>query len=365
MKAKKFYETLQSPPNTKYENIRQSKTAKEKAYYIAMLALSAFLILFFCVLVSTLVDRIFGEEFELMSVVLVIMILTFRDVPFGYCIGDTLWALAVELAILLFVPTLTLFVPAWTLIFIHFICIFALISITCQNPEMGLAGMIVLCYALLFRDPIPADSILSAIGMFVFCYVILALVIILAHRKKNRGVRFIAYFKRFKIKDRQYLWHIRLALGLAIVLTVGMALKIPRFTWIAFACSTILAQYPYAKDSKGRIWERIEGVALGCVGFFIVAQFVPQSSFNVIGLASGFVMGFTTKYRSKTFINCFGPLAIAAPIYGVWEAPFMRIMNNVVGAVFAVLFALVYDKVIVERLVPKEESKLPEGPEKE
>ncbi len=351
MSIKHFYELLQSDANILWGKIRACDTRRGKVGHFWILTLRAFLVVAFSVLIVEVVTRLFGDVFVPMGVVLLIMILTYYVIPHGYNIVDSFWTQAVILGILIFVPTLTLYVPSWTLIFIHLISLAVLLSMTCQNPITGLGGMYGLVYAYLMRDPVEITMLPQQIGIFVLCYVVLILILFHKHRNENKDVRYADYLRHFSVHDPRCLWLIRMTVGLSVVLAIGMAFHIPRFTWVAFACSTVLAQYPFTKDTQGRIWERIEGIAIGCVGFFIVAQFVPQANYNLIGLISGFVLGYFYKYRSKTIIICFAPLAIAAPLYGVEGATFLRIMNNVIGAIFATLLALAFDRWIVRRLV--------------
>ncbi len=350
-----MYELLKSDANILWGVIREKDTRKGKTVYFLILSLRAFLVVAFSVLIVELVTRLFGDAFVPMGVALLIMILTHYVVPHGYRITDSFWTLAVTLGILIFVPTLTMYVPGWTLIFIHLISLAVLFSMTCQNPQNGLGAMYALVYAYLMRDPVEITMLPQQIGMFVLCYVVLALILFHKHRNQDKDVRYVDYIRNFSVHNPRCLWLIRITVGISVILAIGMAFHIPRFTWVSFAASTILGLYPFTKDNQGRIWERIEGIAIGCVGFYILAQFVPQAHYNLIGLISGFILGYFYDYRWKTIIICFAPLAIAAPLYGIEGASFLRIMNNVVGTVFATLFALAFDRWVVRRLVKEPE----------
>ncbi len=354
---KEFYRMIQTSETRLKQQIHESESAKDRAKYFGILALRAALVVCFAVLFVTIITTIFGAEFSAIAVVLVVMILTIQFIHFSYCIRDTALTLAVVMLILVFMPTICMYVPAWSLFFIHFISLLVLVSITCQNPRMGLGGMIGFAYAYLMGNPVSVDHLPQEIGVFAVAYVICLLIMIHKHRNKDRDVRYRDLIRLFNFRDPKNLWHLRLALGVSIILTFGMALNIPRFIWLSFPCSSILAQYPYAKDSKGRIWERIEGIAIGSVGFYILCQIIPESMYSLIGLIGGFVLGFCTKYRNKTIVICFGALTTAAALYGVEGAAFLRIMNNVIGAIFATLFALAFDALVVKRLVP-DQSKL-------
>ncbi len=355
MSIKHLYELLQSDSNILWGMIREQDTRRGKTVYFLILSLRAFLVVAFSVLIVELVTRLFGDVFVPLGVALLVMILTHYVVPHGYRITDSFWTLAVVLGILIFIPTLTLYVPGWTLIFIHLISLTVLFSMTCQNPQLGLGGMYGLVYAYLMRDPVEISMLPQEIGMFVLCYIVLVLILFHKHRKKDVDVKYVDYLRNFNIHNPRCIWLIRITLGLSVILAVGMAFHIPRFTWVSFAASTVLGLYPFGRDTRKRLLDRVVGIAIGCVGFYILAQFVPQENYNLIGLISGFILGYFYEYRVKTIIICFAPLAIAAPLYGIEGASFLRIMNNVIGALFATLLVILFDRFVVKKLVTEPE----------
>ncbi len=348
----KLYNMLAMNEGAIKRKIHESESAKGKLLYFGLLVLRAFLIVAFAVLYVSIMTAFFGSENSAMAVVLLVTTLTIRFVHFKYCIGDTLITLATAIAIFVFAPYISLIVPAGLVFFVHFFAIIVLMCIACQKPQMGLGGMIGFAYVYLTGNPATGDALLSRAGMAVVGYIILAAVMIHQHRGKDKDVRFHHFFKQFDVSTDVNIWHIRFALGLAIVLTFGELLDIPRFTWIGFACSTMLAKYPYTNDEHARFVERIEGVFVGSVAFVIVCQFIPGSFIPMLGLISGFFLAFCAKYRWKTIIICFGPLSSAVSLFGIGGSAFLRILNNILGATFALIFTDIYDNV-VQKIVLK------------
>ncbi len=352
-RMKNFYQLLSMNEGGLKRKIHESADLKGKLFYWFVLAFRAFLIVCFAVLFVSLGSAFFGSENSAMAVVLLVVVLTIRFVHFKYCIGDTLVMLAVVMAIFTFMPTLAVIAPAWAKFFIHFIALFALVCITVQKPEMGLGGLIGFSYVYLVGNVVAGDALIRRAELAIAGYIICAAIMIHQHRNKDKDVRFHHFFKQFKVSSLVNLWQLRFASGLALCLTLGELLHIPRFMWMGFACSTMLARYPYHKEEHKRFLERVEGVVIGSVGFIILCNIIPESTYGLIGLIGGFFLAFCVTYRWKTIVICFGALSMAIGLYGVTGAAVLRILNNILGATFAMVYMDGYDAFIASRLAPE------------
>ncbi len=349
-KKMNFYQLLQLSNGKIKENIRNSKTFKGKLYHHFVLFSRAVLVVIFCVLFVTVMDMLFGDENSGMAVILVVMVLLLRHIHFSYCIGDSLAGLAIVLLVLTFFPCLSWAVPVWAAIFVHFVGLMIIILLTTQKPEMGNGGFFAFAYAYLVgnAEGIEGVLLLNRFWMAVVGFVICGLILVVDHRHKDREIRFSHYLKSFSLKNMKSLWQLRLAIGVSIILTLGLIFGVHRFMWMSFACSTILAKYPVADEHK-RFLERIEGVVLGCILYFLLCQILPSEYYSLIGLVFGAVLGYCVKYRNKATVICFMALAIAEPLYGVAGAALLRVTNNVMGAVFALLFADFFDVFVIQK----------------
>ena len=81
----------------------------------------------------------------------------------------------------------------------------------------------------------------------------------------------------------------------------------------------------------------------GSVLFGIVYQLLPASAHSYLGIYSGLLLGLCAAYHWKTLLNCFGALLMATNIFGVKSAIILRIINNIIGCCFGVLFYYVYN----------------------
>ncbi len=354
---------MQMSEGTLKKKIKDSELIKDKIYYAAVLTVRAAMVVVVAVLFVSILSAIFGEDNSSFAVVLLVMILTLRFIHFNYCIRDTLITFAVVMLIFLFVPSLALIAPSWSLFFIHFIAMFFLLCITTQRPEMGLGGLLGFSYCYLVGNAVEGTDLALRAGCAVVGYIIIAAIMFYEHRKKDRDVKLTQLLKKHGHSNPVTLWQIRLALGIALVLTLGEVLNIPNFKWMAFAASSILAVYPFSRDTSKRFGARIEGAAIGSTLFLILCNLIPESMYSLIGLISGFVLGFCTDYRSKTIVICFGALSTAVGVYGVTNASMLRVTDNVLGALFAMFFAWLFHVLFAQWLLPKEkkdeEGKIP------
>ncbi len=363
---KKFYNMLRLDEAGFKKRIRESKTMKEKAYYWAVLILRAIGIVLLAVISITLATTFFGEDNSAMAIVIFVMILTFRFIHFSYCIGETILNLGLYLLILTFAPALSNVVPVWAVFFVHLIAVFLSLSFTTQKPQMGLGGLIGFSYCYLVGNPVEGEMLVKRAELALVGFIILAAIMFYEHRGKDQKAHYHHYMLHFSFNRMENVWQVRFAIGIAIILTLGQVFEVHRFMWMGFACSTMLARYPLSKDVHERFLERIEGIVIGSLAFWCLVKILPnpESWLTFIGLIGGVFLGFCAKYRWKTIIICFGALATAAPIYGLYTVPFLRITNNVMGAVFAMLYVDAFDALVVRHL-PMTKKKQEEEKEKE
>ena len=84
-------------------------------------------------------------------------------------------------------------------------------------------------------------------------------------------------------------------------------------------------------------------VNIAGVIFFTVLYFLlPSSIYAYIGILGGIGVGLSAKYGWQAVFNTFGALAIATESYGLKGAVGLRVIQNVFGVVFALIFCAVF-----------------------
>ena len=161
------------------------------------------------------------------------------------------------------------------------------------------------------------------------------------HRKKDYGKTFSQIVKDFSLFGPLGKWQFQVTLGLSLGILVGELLQVDRIMWVGCACLTVLSQY--GERPNKRAFQRLGGVVAGSVLFGIVYQLLPASAHSYLGIYSGLLLGLCAAYHWKTLLNCFGALLMATNIFGVKSAIILRIINNIIGCCFGVLFYYVYN----------------------
>lgn len=348
----KFYDALQLDPAVLKKKIKESQTHNEKNFYRTAITVRAFLIVAFAVIFIGALSNIFGAENSPMAVALFCIILALRFVNFEYCVGDSLITLAIVMGILLFIPSFISILPSVLLFFVHLSALFLLLYITSQRPELGNGGLYGFAYIYVVGNPVHGEILLQRAELTVVGYIICAALLLLKHRHMHTEKRFHSIIINFSFSNLVNLWQLRLALGVSLVLTLGAVFDIKRFMWMGFACSSLLAQYPYSEDTHTRFWQRIIGAIVGSGAFFVLYQIIPETLLPLMGPAGGLCLGFCTDYRYKTAINCFGALMAGTAIYGLKDAVLLRIFDTILGVVFGLIFAWAFHKLLTVKLLP-------------
>lgn len=349
-----FYQSLQMDPSVMKKRIAQCETVREKTFYWAAIAIRSVLIVAFAIVFISLLSGLFGQENTPLAVAVFCIMLGIRFVNFEHCIRDSLITLAIALAILVFAPSLAGIAPPILVPFIHFVGFFTLLYITTQRPELGNGGLYSFAYVYLTGNPVYGVSLEKRVLLALVGYAICGLILWAKHRHAHGDIRFHHLILKFDVKNPVILWQLRMAVGVSLILTAGQVFGVPRFMWMGFACASLLSEYPYSSNTLPRFWQRIIGVLVGSGLFLIVYQITPEVFHSLMGPLGGLCLGFCTDYRYKTAMNCFGALMLAAGIYGVQAAVFLRIIDTILGVCFGTVFALIFHKLIAKKYLNKE-----------
>ena len=337
-----FYSALQLDPAVLKKHIRESEHSKEKGFYSLAIITRAVLLVAFAIAFISVLTHFFDKANSPMAVVIFCILLSVRFVNFNYCLMDSLLTLAITFALLLFAPMAAASASPLLAALIHLSALLAIVFMTSQQPEMGNGGLYGFAYVYLSGTLVSGDVFIDRAWMALVGYLICAAVFIVKHRHQHRKVRFHHTAVHFSFQNKNFRWQCRLALGVSLVLTLGQAFNISSYMWMGFACSSLLATFPYSEGEFTRFQQRLIGVVIGCSLFYIVCHLLPTSLFMLLGPIGGLALGFCSDYRSKTALNCFGALMIATSIYGLNGAVILRLYDTLLGAIFAVFIIALY-----------------------
>lgn len=353
----KFYDALQMDPAILKRKISVCDTREDKAYYWAAIAIRSVLIVAFAIVFISLLSSVFGADNTPLAVALFCILLGIRFVNFEYCIRDSLLTLAAALAILVLGPSAAAVLPPLFLIPLHFVCFFSLLYITTQRPEMGNGGLYSFAYIYLTGNPVVGEALIRRGLLALTGYVLCGAILFAKHRHQHKEIRFHHVIQKFDLSQPVYLWQLRMALGVSLVMTAGQVFGVKRFMWMGFACASLLSEYPYSHNTFPRFWQRIVGAVAGSCLFFVLYLLLPESLHSLLGPLGGLCLGFCTDYRYKTAMNCLGALMLGTGIYGLQGAVALRITDTVMGVTFGLVFAMIFHQLVASRFSPEPQTK--------
>ena len=351
-----FYDALQMDPSILKREIAACDTRQGKTYYWVAIAVRSALIVAFAIVFISLLSGVFGADNTPMAVALFCMMLGIRFVNFQYCIGDSLIALAAVLAILVFAPSAAAVLPPVFLIPLHFAAFFTVLYMTTQRPEMGNGGLYSFAYIYLTGNPVAGEALLRRGLLALVGYLICGVILFVKHRDQHKTTRFHHMLQKSKLSAPLFLWQLRMALGVSLVMTAGQAFGVERFMWVGFAYASLLSEYPYCGNTFTRFWQRIVGAVAGSCAFFMIYLVTPEALHPLMGPLGGLCLGFCTDYRYKTAINCFGALMLGTGIYGLKGAVILRIVDTLLGVTFGLAFAAIFHRLAAVRFLSRPES---------
>lgn len=304
-----------------------------------------------------MLSGVFGADNTPLAVALFCILLGIRFVSFEYCIGDSLLTLAAALAILVLGPSAAAVLPPLFLIPLHFVCFFSLLYITTQRPEMGNGGLYSFAYIYLTGNPVVGEALIRRGLLALTGYVLCGAILYVKHRHQHKEIRFHHVVQKFDLSKPVYLWQLRMALGVSLVMTAGQVFGVERFMWMGFACASLLSEYPYSANTFPRFWQRVVGALAGSCLFFVLYSLLPESLHSLLGPLGGLCLGFCTDYRYKTAMNCLGALMLGAGIYGLQGAVVLRIADTVIGVTFGLVFTMIFHLLVASRFLSKPQTK--------
>ena len=227
----------------------------------------------------------------------------------------------------------------WTFL-IHFVCIMAILILSCHNVIMSNQSTFILGYLLLYGyDVTGHDYTLRIYGLLAGA-VICSLVFYKNHRNRTFRRGFLHLFKEFHLFSTRSNWYLRLSIGISTAMLIGELANMPRVMWIGIATMSVLL--PFSKDMKYRVQRRGPFNILGCMIFLLLHMILPDSIFKWIGLIGGVGVGYSAGYAWQTVFNTFGALYIAESMFGLKTAIILRIVANVFGSLYAYGFDKIF-----------------------
>ncbi len=337
-----FYEQLQLGQAGSKAYIKQAETSQERTKRILIFLSKIVITLAFCVAFVGLFGKIFGTVNSTAGVVLLLFVLVFRQVDLGICTKHGAYVMLGIGAIMIAVPKIATMLSPIPAFFVHFLAIFGLTVLGCHQVQMRNQGTIVMAYILLLGYPVSGmDYVKRAIGLALgFCWI--ASILYRSHKNKAHTDTALDLYKQFDLKTDRSFWQLGMPLTVSVTMLVAELLHFPRVIWVGFAALSVTQMLK--QDRIQRTRHRLAGVLAGVCAYWLLMQLIPMEWAAYLGMFGGFCVGFCVHYRWQTMFNCFGALSMATILLGVEGAAFYRLVDTVFGALFALAFYAIYEK---------------------
>ena len=331
-----FYQELQLNQAGSKALIRNCETKKEKITHFMIYLFKVLLTVSFCVVFVTAYTKIFGSENSIVGVVVLLSLLVFRAADLGISWTHGFFVLLGLFAVLAFGPRLSNMAGPFGALLINLVCIGSLMIFGCHNVIMSNHSTLVLAYLLLQGYDVTGDLYKKRLIGLGIGAIVIAVVFVYKHRKITYVKKFRDILKEFDIKSTRSKWQIKLTLGVSTVLLLTQLFHLQRGMWAGIAAMSVML--PFRKDLLERVKYRSIGSIMGTALFFLIYILFPESWYGYIGMIGGVCVGFSQTYLWQTVFNSLGALVIAAGMFGLPTALFLRVANNLFGAVYGCLF---------------------------
>lgn len=338
-----FYQLLQMDARGLWAAIHAAPSSRDKARLGFAMALRSILLVAFAILFIGVLTQLFGQNNTGLIVAGFCILLGIKHVPYGFHAADSVIALGLVIGAMILSGTITLVGNSLLSLITNFILVTLILVFVANDPPMGNAGLYIFGYLFVSQTPVTGADLTSRCILGLIIWIICSAVLVHKHHSKFSDIRLRDLIEDFSLKNPTSIWQLRLAVGVACVLLIGDLLGIPRGVWLGYACMSVLLPYGEEKGSSlKRAGLRLSGVVIGSTLFYLFSWFVPTEYRFLFGPLAGICIGFSNKYIVDSALNCFGALLLAESVYGMGGSAILRIWDNLLGVVFAVIFTALF-----------------------
>ena len=228
--------------------------------------------------------------------------------------------------------------------FINLASIAFLILFGCHEPRMFNQSTLVLGYLLLYGYDVSGRDFTLRLAGIAFGALLVCTVFLCKHRSRSIPLRIRDIPVAFSLHHPRSRWQLCQIFCVPLVVLLAELAGLPRAMWAGIAAMSVIL--PAAEDMHYRVRRRVLGNIAGVLCFVILYFLLPPSIYAFIGVIGGIGVGLSAKYGWQAVFNTFGALAIAAEAYGLKAALGLRLLQNVFGVLFALVFCLLFSRML-------------------
>ena len=339
-----FYQELQANQAGSKKISRESGSAREKCYHTAVYLTKIAITVAFCFLFVSLYSLGFGADNSIVGVVVLLYLLVFRSAHLCIRTGQSTLLLAGFFGIMAVGPHAANLAGPVGGLFINAAAIALLILFGCHEPRMFNQSTLVLGYLLLYGYDVSGAAYRMRLAGLALGALLVCAVFYRNHHGKAYELAAGDILPAFDLRHPRSRWQLCQILCVPLVLFLAELSGMPRAMWAGIAAMSAIL--PAMEDMRYRVRWRIAGNIAGACCFLALYFLLPSSIYAYIGVIGGIGVGFSAKYGWQAVFNTFGALAIATSAYGLKSAVGLRVAQNVFGVVFALLFCLLFHRIL-------------------
>ena len=335
-----FYQELQLNQAGSKTLLKKSDTLKEKVYHLLVYMAKVAITMIFCFSFVTVFSILFGNENSIVGVVVLLCLMVFRNADLGIHTGQSTMLLALFFGIMTVCPHFANQLSPVPGMLLNMAALAVLILFGCHNPFMFNQSTLVLGYLLLYGYDVTGKIYQMRLAGMAVGAVLTCLVFYRNHKNRVYKRTMKDVLQEFDLTSSRTKWQLCQILCVPVVLCIAELFDMPRAMWAGIAAMSAIL--PFMEDMQYRVRKRIVGNLAGVVCFTALYFLLPSSIYAYIGILGGIGVGFSAKYGWQAVFNTFGALAIAAKTYGLKGAVGLRVIQNVFGVVFALVFCVIF-----------------------
>ena len=335
-----FYQELQLNQAGSKNLLKKSETVKEKSYHMLVYLVKIAVTMAFCFLFVAGFSILFGNENSIVGVVVLLCLMVFRNADLGIHTGQSTILLALFFVIMTVCPHLANQLPPVFGMLLNIAALAVLILFGCHNPFMFNQSTLVLSYLLLYGYDVTGKSYQMRSAGMALGAVITCLVFYRNHKNRTYKRNLNDLIQEFDTSSSRTKWQLCQIICVPAVLCIAELCNMPRAMWAGIAAMSAIL--PFMEDMQYRVRKRIVGNIAGVICFTVLYFLLPSSIYAYIGILGGIGVGLSAKYGWQAVFNTFGALAIAAESYGLKGAVGLRVIQNIFGVVFALIFCAMF-----------------------
>ena len=339
-----FYQELQLNQSGSKNIIRQSGTRKEKIRHTMIYLIKIAITMVFCFFFVAGFSMIFGNDNSVVGVAVLLCVMVFKNADFGVSAKESVGLLALFFAIMIVGPHAANMTGPFIGFLINVAALIMMVVLGCHNPRMSNQSTIVLSYLLLYGYDVTGESFRLRMAGIIAGGLLTIIVFYRNHRKNTYEHTIKSVIREFDMHTEKSRWQFCLIAGVPLSILFAELCNMPRAMWAGIATMSVIV--PMASDMKSRIGKRIIGNICGGLVFLVLYFILPPSLYANIGIIGGIGVGLSVNYGWQAVFNTFGALAIATEAFGLMNAVSLRVIQNVYGVLFALLFCWLFNKLV-------------------